>query len=102
MICGGYDKNIPFEPLACALNEKVKAVVLTGATAEKINEVLKSSGSKIDIYLEKDFKDAVIKAKNIAKKNDIVLLSPACASFDAFDNFMQRGNRFKEIVNDFK
>ena len=102
VICGGYDKQIPFEPLADALNEKAKAVVLTGATAEKIYDVLKKSNSQIEIYIEKDFKKAVIKAKNIAQKNDIVLLSPACASFDAFDNFMQRGNRFKEIVNEFK
>ena len=102
VICGGYDKNIPFEPLADALNERAKAVVLTGDTAERINAVLKSSNSQIDIYLESDFKKAVEKARSIAKKYDIVLLSPACASFDAFDNFMQRGNRFKEIVNEFK
>ena len=102
VICGGYDKNIPFEPLADALNERAKAVVLTGATAEKIYEVLKQSNSQIEIHIEKDFNEAIIKAKSIAKKNDIVLLSPACASFDAFDNFMQRGNRFKEIVNSFE
>ena len=74
---------------------------MTGATAEKINEVLEKSNSQIEIYLEKDFEKAVNLARSIAKKNDIVLLSPACASFDAFDNFMQRGNRFKEIVNSF-
>ena len=102
VICGGYDKNIPFEPLADALNERAKAVVLTGATAEKIYDVLKSSNSQIEIYIEKDFKLAIEKARSIAQKYDIVLLSPACASFDAFDNFMQRGNRFKEIVNEFK
>ena len=47
-------------------------------------------------------KNAVIKARAIAKKNDIVLLSPACASCDAFKNFMVRGNTFKQIVNEFK
>ncbi len=102
VICGGYDKQIPFEPLADALNERAKAVVLTGATAEKIYDVLKKSNSQIEIYIEKDFKEAVIKARAIAKKNDIVLLSPACASFDAFKNFMVRGNTFKQIVNEFK
>ena len=102
VICGGYDKQIPFEPLAKALNERAKAVVLTGATAEKIYDVLKFSESQIEIHIEKDFKLAIEKARSIAQKNDIVLLSPACASFDAFDNFMQRGNKFKEIVNDFK
>ena len=102
VICGGYDKNIPFEPLSDALNEMAKAVVLTGATAEKIESVLKESNSKLEIHIEKDFEKAVIKAKEIAKKYDIVLLSPACASFDAFKNFMERGNKFKQIVNDFK
>ena len=58
--------------------------------------------SQIDIYFEKDFNKAIMKAKNIAKKDDIVLLSPACASFDAFKNFMERGNKFKQIVNEFK
>ena len=102
VICGGYDKQIPFESLADALNENAKAVILTGATAEKINEVLKKSNSQIEIYIEKDFKEAVNRARAIAKKNDIVLLSPACASFDAFKNFMVRGNTFKQIVNEFK
>lgn len=102
VICGGYDKQIPFEPLADALNERAKAVVLTGDTAEKINTALQNSNSKIDIFYEKDFENAVNKARKIAQKNDIVLLSPACASFDSFDNFMDRGNRFKQIVNEFK
>jgi UDP-N-acetylmuramoylalanine--D-glutamate ligase len=50
--------------------------------------------------LEKDFSKAVQLSKHIAKEGDTVLLSPACASFDAFKNFMERGNKFKEIVND--
>ena len=101
VICGGYDKQIPFEPLADALNERAKAVILTGATAEKINDTLKNSSSQIDIYFEKDFERAINLAKDIAKNNDIILLSPACASFDSFKNFMERGNKFKEIVNSF-
>ena len=101
VICGGYDKQIPFEPLADALNERAKAVILTGATAEKINDALKNSSSQIDIYFEKDFERAINLAKDIAKNNDIILLSPACASFDSFKNFMERGNKFKEIVNRF-
>ena len=101
VICGGYDKNIPFEPLAIALNEKARAVVLTGATANKINEVLMERNTQLELYIENDFKDAIVQAKKIAKEGDIVLLSPACASFDAFKNFMERGNTFKEIVNSF-
>lgn len=101
IICGGYDKNIPFEPLAKALGDMAKFVVLTGDTAEKINDVLKSENVNIDVHIEKDFEKAVLFAKSIAVKNDIVLLSPACASFDAFKNFMERGDKFKKIVNEF-
>lgn len=101
VICGGYDKNIPFEPLADALEGGAKAVVLTGATAEKINAVITEKNVRIDVFIEKDFDGAVKLAKNIARSGDVVLLSPACASFDAFKNFMERGNRFKQIVNDF-
>ena len=102
VICGGYDKNIPFAPLAKALDKKAKAVILTGATAEKIKEALVDEMAELDIYIEKDFDTAIHLARSIAQPFDIVLLSPACASFDAFKNFMERGNRFKQIVNDFK
>lgn len=102
VICGGYDKQIPFEPLADALVQRAKAVILTGATANKILDSINAKNSNLKVYLETDFECAVNKAKNIAKKDDIVLLSPACASFDAFKNFMDRGNKFKQIVNEFK
>lgn len=103
VICGGYDKNIPFEPLAVALCDMAKAVVLTGATAEKIKKALleceKYSPEKLPIAEKRDFHEAVICASEMAKDGDIVLLSPACASFDAFKNFEHRGNVFREIVN---
>lgn len=102
VICGGYDKQIPFEPLADALIERAKAVILTGATANKILNSINAKSSNLTVYLETDFENAVNKAKEISKDGDIVLLSPACASFDAFKNFMERGNKFKQIVNDFK
>lgn len=105
VICGGYDKNIPFEPLAKALCDRAKAVVLTGATAEKIGAVLQTETdvkkTELDVRTEKDFEKAVLLAKSMARKGDTVLLSPACASFDAFKNFEERGNRFKEIVREF-
>lgn len=102
VICGGYDKMIPFEPLAQALNKNAKAVILTGATADKIKKALEESKSELNIYTEYDFDDAVLKAKSIAEKGDTVLLSPACASFDRFDNFEIRGRYFKDKVKNFK
>ncbi len=104
IICGGYDKNIPFEPLADALIEhgNIKTVVLTGATMDKIKEaMLNHSGfeaSGIKMICEPDFKAATIAACGEAKHGEAVLLSPACASFDAFENFEKRGEYFAEIV----
>ncbi len=104
IICGGYDKNIPFEPLAEALisHGKIKTVVLTGATMEKIREAMTNhSGfekSGIKMICEPDFKAAVIAAAGEAEAGEAVLLSPACASFDAFENFEKRGEYFAEIV----
>ena len=104
IICGGYDKNIPFEPLADALYSHgyIKTVVLTGATMEKIKEAMEShksySMSDIEIVCEFDFDAAVKAAAEAAVSGDSVLLSPACASFDAFENFEKRGERFRDIV----
>jgi len=102
IICGGYDKNIPFEPLADALCEKAKTVVLTGATAEKIKDAIircpAYTDGLFDIIEESDFETAVKAAANSAYPGDIVILSPACASFDAFKNFAERGRKFKEII----
>ena len=106
IICGGYDKKIPFEPLAESLCRSAKAVVLTGATAGKIKKAIEECpefpSSGLAVFEAAGFEDAVISAKNAACPGDIVLLSPACASFDAFRNFEERGRRFKEIVLSFK
>jgi len=102
VICGGYDKKIPFEPLAEALVAHASAVVLTGATAEKIHETLSARGdATMQIYREPDFEKAVCRARAVAKAGDTVLLSPACASFDVFKNFEERGNTFRRIVESF-
>ena len=105
IICGGYDKKIPFDTLASSLIKGTKSVILTGATAEKIFNELKNnpdfSLEELPTVIVPDFKDAVIYAKNSAKSGDIVLLSPACASFDAFKNFEERGDYFREIVSQF-
>ncbi len=109
IICGGYDKNIPFEPLAEALLSCpiIKKIVLTGATREKILSSLKSSPLYKEedadrILIFPDFDEAVITASRAAEDGDSVLLSPACASFDAFPNFEVRGERFAEIANSLK
>ena len=103
-ICGGYDKNIPFDTLAKTLCNKARAVVLTGATMEKIySEILACedySEDKLTVIKEPDFTYAVYAASKIAQKGDKVILSPACASFDAFKNFEERGDTFCKIVRE--
>ncbi len=104
VLCGGYDKNIPFEPLAAPLCEKAKAVILCGATKDKIKSALinsdeyENASEKPEIYETNDLADSVKIASEIAKDGDIVLLSPACASFDAFKNFEERGEFFVKCV----
>ncbi len=105
VICGGYDKHVSYTPLAHTLCERASAVILTGATAQKIKKELNVCQKVIDgvlpIYEEPVFKNAVLRAREIANSGDTVLLSPACASFDAFRNFEERGDTFKRIVNEF-
>ncbi|MFU0824369.1 UDP-N-acetylmuramoyl-L-alanine--D-glutamate ligase [Clostridium sp.] len=102
LIAGGYDKHIPFEPLAEEGYDKIKALILVGATKEKIraafDKVIKEKNINLPIFMTEDFEEAVYKAKEVAVEGDIVTLSPACASFDMFPNFEERGNRFKDIV----
>ena len=103
VICGGYDKHIPFAPLAEVLRKRAKGVVLTGATAEAIAlalEECKTGDLALPIYCEKDFASAVRSAASHAQEGEMVLLSPACASFDAFENFAHRGRTFRKIVNE--
>ena len=102
LIAGGYDKNIPFEPLAEEGYEKVKALILLGKTKEKINkvfqDVIKEKNISLTIYMVNTMEEAVLKAKEISKAGDIVTLSPACASFDMYPNFEVRGRAYKDIV----
>ncbi len=102
VICGGYDKEIPFEPLAEALCRDAAGVVLTGATAGKIKAALLGyegyDPAKLPLLTVEDFDGAVLAARDMAERDGIVLLSPACASFDRFKNFMERGRYFKALV----
>lgn len=106
VIAGGYDKNIPFEPLAEDGHKFIKTLILLGDTKEKIKKAFDKVKSNIDIKTEiiivDTLEEAVLKAKEISKEGDIVTLSPACASFDMFPNFAARGNKFKELVMELK
>ncbi len=103
MIMGGSDKGISFEPMADLVCEKVKMLILMGETREKIRDAVTASakfdGSGMEIYIVKDMQEAVETAHTKASEGDIVSLSPACASFDMYRMFEDRGNHFKSIVN---
>ena len=103
LIAGGYDKHIPFEPLAEQGLTMIKKLILLGNTKDKIeetfNKVMKDKNIYIPIIKVNTLEEAVIKARNEAEPGDVVTLSPSCASFDMFPNFEVRGNKFKEIVN---
>jgi len=102
LIAGGKDKGIAFDDLGVEIVSRVKKLVLTGLTAERIRDAVESApgyAGQIEIIMKDDFKDAVCAASEVATKGDVVILSPACTSFDRFRNFEERGNLFKEIVN---
>ncbi|MBQ6848424.1 MAG: UDP-N-acetylmuramoyl-L-alanine--D-glutamate ligase, partial [Clostridia bacterium] len=102
LIAGGYDKHIPFEPMVPYILQKVEKLYLCGDTADKIEAAVSSNenyNNNPEIIRVKDIAEAVELAHKTAKVGDIVSLSPACASFDAFPNFAARGNYFKELVN---
>lgn len=105
VILGGYDKKISFDSLGEPCCRVVKRAFICGATAKKIEEAIKSAPnygeSGIEIVMCHDFEEAVTSACRAAEAGEYVLLSPACASFDAFRNFEERGKRFKELVRAF-
>ncbi|NMB12817.1 MAG: UDP-N-acetylmuramoyl-L-alanine--D-glutamate ligase [Firmicutes bacterium] len=101
LIAGGYDKQLSFNELAETVNERVKAVVLVGTTAEKIEAAIRERRQRSDqpvICRSQDFDSAVLKASQLAEAGDVVLMSPACASYDMFRNFEERGQRFRDLV----
>ena len=102
LIAGGYDKNLDYTPLARPIIEKVKTLILIGQTSGKIYEVVKDELEKenknLDIYMCETLEETIPIAKKNAGKGDVVLFSPASASFDMFKNFADRGNKFKDLV----
>ncbi len=102
LIAGGYDKHIPFTPLAPEIIAHVKLLILCGATADAIRAAVTSCETyhgQPEIIEVKSLQDAVDTAAERAGAGDIVTLSPACAAFDQFANFMERGRVFKQMVN---
>ena len=103
LIAGGYDKNLDYTPLAKPILEKVKTLILIGATSSKIFDAVKEEeekeGKDISIYMCENLQETVNLAKRYSKKGEVVLFSPASASFDMFKNFAERGNKFKDLVN---
>ena len=101
LLAGGSDKGLDYTDIGEVIAKKVKTLILTGPTAEKIKQATLNAenGSNVEIIFTDNIQESVKIAHQKAKKGDIVLLSPASASFDAFKNFAERGNKFKEYVN---
>ena len=103
LIAGGYDKNLDYTPIAKPIVEKVKTLILLGQTSGKIFDAVKSElenqNKELDIYMCNSLEETVQFAKKHATKGQIVLFSPASASFDMFKNFADRGEQFKKLVN---
>ncbi len=101
LIAGGYDKHIPYDVLGPEVCQHVKKLFLCGATAPQIRAAVEScAGEQPEITDCGDFESAVRAAAAAAENGDVVLMSPASASFDQFKNFMVRGDFFKKIVKE--
>ncbi len=105
IILGGYDKQLDFAPLAEEAYKYIKNAVLVGDTKYKIQDAFKKvqekTGKFVPIHVAESFEDAVKIMKSLSSAGDAAILSPACASFDLFKNFEERGEKFVELVNKF-
>jgi UDP-N-acetylmuramoylalanine--D-glutamate ligase len=118
IIAGGYDKHIPFDDFGKKIAEKAKAAILIGQTAEKIaasiHNSLRAQRSNLNnrdtrcetrdttVVIVNSLSEAVSMANQLAAAGDVVLLSPACASYDMFENYEHRGREFATLVRQFK
>lgn len=98
LIAGGSDKGIPFDPMAPLVAEKVRVLILTGPTGPKIEAAVREAGYRGELHHAGSMAQAVALARAAAAPGDCVLLSPACASFDAYQNYEERGRHFKRLV----
>lgn len=101
IIAGGYDKGSEYDDFIGAFGDVIKHMVLIGKTADKLEETARRHGF-VNIHKAKDLRDAVNKCHALAEPGDSVLLSPACASYDMFSNYEERGRLFKEYVRELK
>jgi len=99
LIAGGKSKGSDFVPFAKLIKEKAKALILVGQAVPEIEAAVQKVGY-VNYRIVQTFKDAVVEAGKLATSGDIVLLSPACASYDLFDNYEQRGRVFKDLVRE--
>ena len=101
LIAGGKDKGISYESLGPVINDRVKLLILCGATAGVIRQSTEQAPNYegLEIVDVADYHQAVALADSRAQEGDVVILSPASTSFDRFANFMERGRVFKDIVN---
>ncbi len=107
LIAGGSDKNIPYTPLAKPILEKVSKLILFGQTKDKIYDAVmeekrKQGNTNLQIYVMDDLESAIDVANKVSIPGEVVLFSPASASFDMFKNAYQRGDIFKNYVNNIK
>lgn len=101
IIAGGYDKHIDLDELGLAIAQKAKAVILIGQCREKIAEAVSknsNAGTSVAVKRAETLAQAVETADQMASPGDVVLLSPACASYDMFDNYQHRGNEFARLA----
>ncbi len=105
LICGGYDKRIPFDELGAALvGSQVHTLVLTGATSAAIIQAVEQAAVQTGrpaprLVGTATMAEAVAQARSAARPGDVVVLSPACASYDQYRNFEERGRHFKDLVH---
>jgi UDP-N-acetylmuramoylalanine--D-glutamate ligase len=101
IIVGGYDKNLPFDEFGARIASSARAALLIGSTASKIAESIESAGGSdngVIVEILPSLEEAVERAARIARAGDVVLLSPACASYDMFDNFRHRAKVFVDCL----
>ena len=105
LLLGGKDKNLPWDTLSQKVHQRVSQVILFGEASDKISAALGkpvAGETLVAIHSAGTFAKALEKAANVASSGDVVLLSPGCTSYDAFRDFEERGNYFKNWVNELR